>query len=81
MNIKIYNKLDNELIGEFKVRKNLKNSSIIDKIKEYLEINFNMEIRRLLPTGKIDFATEKSDISYIIFGNNLKYNNIYFVKE
>lgn len=81
MNIKIYNKLDNELIGEFKVRKNLKNSSIIDKIKEYLEINFNMEIRRLLPTGKIDLATGKSDISYIIFGNNLKYNNIYFVKE
>lgn len=81
MNIKIYNKLDNELIGEFKVRKNMKHGTIIDKIKEYLKINFNMEITRLLPTGKIDLATGESNISYIIFGNNLKYNNIYFVKE
>ena len=81
MIIKIFNKEDNNIIGEFKIRNNAKSGTIHDKVKEYINKNYGSQVRRMLPTGKIDMATGISDISYILFGENLKFKNIYWNKE
>ena len=81
MIIKIFNKEDNNIIGEFKIRNNAKSGTIHDKVKEYINKNYGSQVRRMLPTGKIDMATGLSDISYILFGENLKFKNIYWNKE
>lgn len=81
MIIKIFNKEDNNIIGEFKIRNNAKSGTIHDKVKEYINKNYGSQVRRMLPTGKIDMATGLSNISYILFGENLKFKNIYWNKE
>ena len=81
MIIKIFNKEDNNIIGEFKIRNNAKSGTIHDKVMEYINKNYGSQVRRMLPTGKIDMATGVSDISYILFGENLKFKNIYWNKE
>ncbi len=82
MIVKIYNKADNHEIGEFKIRKNAKSGTIHDKIKEYINKNYGSQVRRMLPTGKYDFATGTSDISYVLFGDNLpEFRKIYWNKE
>ena len=81
MIIKIFNKEDNNIIGEFKIRNNAKSGTIHDKVTEYINKNYGSQVRRMLPTGKIDMATGVSDISYILFGENLKFKNIYWNKE
>lgn len=81
MIIKIYNKENNNEIGEFKIRNNAKTSTIHDKVKEYLNINYGSKIRRMLPIGKIDFERGMKDISYMLFGENLKFKNVYWKKE
>ena len=81
MIIKIFNKEDNNIIGEFKIRNNAKSGTIHDKVQEYINKNYDSQVRRMLPTGKIDMATGVSDISYILFGENLKFKNIYWKKE
>ena len=81
MKIKIYKKENQELIGEIKVRRNMKSETIRKEIKEYISIKYDCEVRRMIPTGTIDFATGASDISYVLFGENLPFRNIYFVRE
>ena len=82
MKIKIFNKENNHEIGEFKIRDNAKSGTIHDKVKEYINKNYGSQIRRMLPTGKIDFATGLSNISYILFGEKLpNFKNIYWKKE
>lgn len=81
MIIKIFNKENNDIIGEFKIRNNAKSGTIHDKVQEYINKNYDSQVRRMLPTGKIDMATGISDISYILFGENLKFKNIYWNKE
>lgn len=81
MIIKIFNKENNNIIGEFKIRNNAKSGTVHDKVKEYINKNYGSKVRRMLPTGKIDMATGVSDISYILFGENLKFKNIYWRKE
>lgn len=82
MIIKIYNKENNNKIGEFKIRNNAKSGTIHDKVKEYINKNYGSQVRRMLPTGKIDMATGVSDISYILFGEKLPgFRNIYWNKE
>lgn len=82
MIIKIFNKEDNNIIGEFKIRNNAKSGTIHDKVKEYINKNYGSQVRRMLPTGKIDMATGVSDISYILFGEKLPgFRNIYWNKE
>lgn len=82
MIVKIYNKENNHEIGKFKIRNNAKSGTIHDKVKEYININYDSKIRRMLPTGKIDMATGMSDISYVLFGENLpQFRNIYWTKE
>lgn len=81
MIVKIYNKADNHEIGEFKIRNNAKSGTVHDKVIEYINKNYGSKIRRMLPTGKIDLATGMSNISYILFGEDLKFKNIYWKKE
>ena len=82
MIIKIFNKENNNIIGEFKIRNNAKSGTIHDKVKEYINKNYGSQVRRMLPTGKYDFATGTSDISYVLFGENLpQFRNIYWNKE
>ena len=82
MIIRIFNKENNHEIGEFKIRNNAKGSTIHDKVKEYINKNYGSKIRRMLPTGKIDFATGLNNISYILFGEDLpSFKNIYWKKE
>lgn len=81
MIIKIFNKENNHEIGEFKIRNNAKSGTVHDKVKEYINKNYGSKIRRMLPTGKIDFATGMSNISYVLFGEDLKFKNIYWKKE
>ena len=82
MIVKIYNKENNDKIGELKVRNNLKESTIHDKVKELINVNYGSKVRRMLPTGKIDMATGERDICYILFGENLpEFRKIYWNKE
>jgi hypothetical protein len=82
MIIKIYNKENNHEIGEFKIRNNAKSSTIHDKVMEYINKNYESKVRRMLPTGKIDMATGISDISYLLFGENLpEFRRIFWNKE
>lgn len=82
MIIKIYNKENNHEIGEFKIRNNARQVTIVEKIKEYINNNFDSKVRRMLPSGKIDMATGKRDICYILFGENLpEFRKIYWEKE
>ena len=81
MEIQIYNKETGEKIGELRVRKNTTHKTIIENIKIFLAQKYNCIIRRLLPTGKIDFQTGAQDISYVIFGENLPFKQIYFIKK
>lgn len=81
MKIKIYKKENSEFVGEIKVRKNIKNITIIEKIKEYISNTYHCETRRMIPTGRVDFATGESDISYVLFGENLPFRNIFFTRE
>lgn len=82
MIIKIYNKENNNEIGEFKIRNNAKSGTIHDKVKEYINKNYGSQVRRMLPTGKIDMATGISDIGYVLFGENLpSFRKIYWNKE
>ena len=69
MKITILDYNTNDEITNFTVRKNLKHGTIIDKAKEKLkEIYDYKDNFHMLPTGKIDLATGKSDIHYICFG-------------
>lgn len=82
MIIRIFNKENNHEIGNFKIRNNAKSGAIHDRVKEYININYNSKVRRMLPTGKIDMKTGFSDISYVLFGENLpSFRNIYWEKE
>lgn len=82
MIIKIFNKENNHEIGNFKIRNNAKSSTIHDKVIEYINKNYGSQVRRMLPTGKIDMATGMENISYILFGENLpEFKNIYWKKE
>lgn len=81
MEIQIYNKETDENIGTLRVRKNITHKTIIENIKNFLSQKYNCIIRRLLPTGKIDFQTGTQDISYVIFGENSPFKQIYFIKK
>lgn len=78
MKIRIFLKENNSFMGDFNVRKNATNKTILNKIHEYIEEYYNCTIRRSLPTGKIDFATGTSEISYVLFGENLPFRNYYY---
>lgn len=81
MKILIYNKDTGEIIGELKTRKNALHKTIIENIKTFLSQKYNCTVRRLLPTGKYDFETGRQDITYIIFGEDLPFRQIYFIKK
>lgn len=80
MQIKIFMKENNSFMGDFKVRNNAKQSTKLDKAKEYIEKYYDCSIRRMLPTGTIDYATGTSDIHYILFGENLPFRDIYLME-
>jgi hypothetical protein len=81
LKIKIYLKENNSFMGDLEVRKNSTNKTILKKIMEYIEKYYNCQITRYLPTGKIDYLTGISEISYVLFGNNLPFRNIYYEIE
>lgn len=85
MKIKILDKnTQNELFEIDKFRKNTTQKTIIEKVKETIRNIYGINVSRLLPTGTIDLATGKQDISYVIFGENtdkLPTRNIIIVKE
>ena len=81
MNITIYNKDNGEFIGELKARKNTTHKTIMENIKKFLAEKYNCTVRRLLSTGKFDFETGTQYISYIIFGEDLPFKQIYFIKN
>lgn len=81
MKVKIFLKENDSFMGDFDIRKNCKKSTINEKAKEYIQKHYNCQIRRSIPTGRIDFATGTSDISYVLFGENLPFRNYYLVME
>lgn len=81
MKIKIYLKENNSFIGDFNIRKNSNKETVIKKIKEYIEKYYNCGIKRILPTGKTNFENGYSDISYVVFGNNLPFRQFYYIIE
>ena len=81
MKIKIFLKENNSFMGDFKIRKNSSGKTILKNIKEYIEKYYHCTIRRVIPTGKIDFASGKKDISYVLFGENLPFRNFYYTME
>ncbi len=81
MKVKIFLKENNSFMGDFKIRKNSTNKTILNKIHEYIEKYYNCKIKRSIPTGKINFETGKSEISYILFGENLPFRNYYYILE
>ena len=68
-------------MGDFKISKNSSSKTILKNIKEYIEKYYYCTIRRVIPTGKIDFASGKKDISYVLFGENLPFRNFYYTME
>ena len=60
-----------EYLGEIEVRKNLKMSTIADKVCEYLQEKHQCTIRKRLIQGQLDFATKTQEIHYVLFGDNL----------
>lgn len=81
MKVKIYLKENNSFMGELEIRKNSTNKTILKKITEYIEKYYNCQINDYLPTGKIDYTTGKKDISYVLFGKDLPFRNIYYEIE
>lgn len=81
MNITIYNKFNDEIIGTLKLRKNATHKTIINRIKIFISEKYNCNVTRLLPTGKIDFETGLQDITHILFGDYLPFRQIYFIRE
>ena len=81
MKIKIFLKENNSFMGDFKIRKNSSSKTILKNIKEYIEKYYYCTIRRVIPTGKIDFASGKKVISYVLFGENLPFRNFYYTME
>lgn len=58
-----------EEIANFMARKNIKRTTMLDKVKDKLKEVYKYENDfHMLPTGKIDLATGESDIHYICFG-------------
>lgn len=81
MKIKIFLKENNSFMGDFNIRKNLSKKTIMKKIEEYIEKYYNCQIKRILPTGKIDYLTGTQEISYVLFGENLPFRNFYYTVE
>lgn len=72
MLLKIYNyETKEEIVEPQKIRNGLKFGTVIDKVQKILAEKYDAQISRLLPTGKVDFASGTSNIHYVIFGNNL----------
>lgn len=81
MKIKIIlNNDSRDVVGFFNIRKNTTQKTLIAKVKEYISKEYNCNIRRLLPTGTIDFATGNQNISYILFGENIPFKQIKILK-
>lgn len=82
MFIKIYEIKEEEknLIGTLKVRKNAKNITILEKVKEYISVNYNCNVRRALFTGKYDFASQVLNGHYVLFGDNLPFREIEYIE-
>ena len=72
----VLNNDSKDVVGFLKLRKNTKQKTKIQKIKEYISKEYDCTIKRMLPTGKIDFKTGEADINYILFGENLPFRNI-----
>lgn len=81
MRVKIFLKDNNSFMGDFNIRKNATNKTIMNKIKEYIEKYYKCKIKSVLPTGKIDYATGTKEISYVLFGENLPFRNFYYIME
>lgn len=82
MEIKILlNNDSKDVVGFLKLRKNTTQKTKIQKIKEYISKEYNCVVTRMIPTGNINFLTGEKDISYVLFGENLKFNNIKIIEE
>ena len=82
MEIKIVlNNDSRDVVGFLKLRKNTSGKTIAQKVKEYISTEYKCEIRRMIPTGTINYETGVADISYILWGENLQFKNIRIFKE
>ena len=81
MKIKIYCKDNDELLGILELRGNATHKTVIERIKMFIGNKYNCNVRRLLPTGKVDFETGLQDITHILFGDCLPFRQIYFIRE
>lgn len=71
MKIKIINNENGKKLGEIEVAKNLKMSTIADKVCEYLEQEYKCSIRKRLIQGVLNFGDKTEDLHYILMGENL----------
>lgn len=84
MNINIYemeNNIPKKMLGTLYVRKNLKKSTITDKVIDYLQEKYNCTITNRLFTGKYDFATSELSGGYVLFGKNLPFRTITYIES
>lgn len=77
MEIKIVlNNDSKDVVGFLKLRKNTTHKTKLEKVKDYISKEYHCSIRRMIPTGKVDFEIGNSYISYILFGENLPFRDI-----
>lgn len=72
----ILNNDSRDVVGFLKVRKNITHKTKIQKIKEYISKDYNCNVTKMIPTGSINCETGESNISYLLFGDNLPFKNI-----
>ena len=81
MKIKIFLKENNSFMGDFNIRKDATEKTIMKKIREYIEKYYECKISSVLLTGKVNYANGEQNISYVLFGENLPFRNFYYTME
>ena len=81
MKIKIFLKENNSFMGDFNIRKDATEKTIMIKIKEYIEKYYKCKISLVLLTGKVNYANGEQSISDVSFGENLPFRNFYYTME
>ena len=79
MKIKIFLKENNSFMGDFNIRKDATEKTIMKKIREYIEKYYKCKISSVLLTGKVNYANGERNISYVLFGENLPFRKFYYV--
>ena len=81
MKIKIFLKENNSFMGDFNIRKDATEKTIMKKIREYIEKYYECKISSVLLLGKVNYANGERNISYVLIGENLPFRHFYYTME